>query len=167
MNVQAGGPKFYAELLKGLGLDKAQGLPEQMDRKGWPILQNKIAAAFLTKTRDEWSEIFRGSDACCAPVLNAEEAAVHPHNVARNVYGATPESPGKFEPNPAPKLSRTPGHNPRPMPKPAGNTKEVLKELGLDDSKIAALFQAGAVGDTDTPRGQFDRNLPAEAASKL
>ena len=87
--------------------------------------------------------------------------------MARNVYGETPESPGKFEPNPAPKLSRTPGHNPRPMPTPAADTKQVLHDLlGMSEDKVQALFKAGAVADNSTPRGQFDRNLPAEA-SKL
>merc|ERR1719487_1546752 len=122
------------------------------------MMKLKFAAAFMTKTRDEWAEIFRGTDACAAPILNAEEAAAHPHNQAREVYGPTPGSSGKFEVNPAPKLSRTPGHKPRPRPKPAQNTKEVLAELGLDQAKIEELFKTGQVADGSAPRGQFDRN---------
>jgi len=62
------------------------------------------------RTRDEWADIFYGTDACCVPVLNIEEAAAHPHNVARGSFAPTPGREGKFEPAPAPKLSRTPGH---------------------------------------------------------
>ena len=40
------------------------------------MMIKKCQAIFLTKTRDEWAEIFRGSDACFAPVLNAEERKV-------------------------------------------------------------------------------------------
>ena len=36
--------------------------------------QVQFATVFLEKTRDEWAEIFYGTDACCVPVLNAIEA---------------------------------------------------------------------------------------------
>ena len=56
---------FYADFLKGLGLDKEKGLPGQNDRKAWPMMKKRCQAIFLTKTRDEWAEIFRGMDFHC------------------------------------------------------------------------------------------------------
>merc|ERR1719502_1630443 len=89
------------------------GLPHQNDRSAWPWMKARFASIFATKTRDEWGDIFYGTDACCVPILTHAEAAVHPHNVARGSFSPTPGQPGKYEPNPAPKLSRTPGSTPR------------------------------------------------------
>jgi alpha-methylacyl-CoA racemase len=80
-------PQFYALLLSGLGLS-ASDLPEQMDRSSWPLLRKTLAEAFLVRTRDEWASVFASSDACVTPVLTLEEAASHPHLVARGVFTA-------------------------------------------------------------------------------
>jgi alpha-methylacyl-CoA racemase len=78
-------PQFYALLLSGLGLS-ASDLPEQMDRASWPLLRKTFAETFLSRTRDEWAAVFEASDACVTPVLTLEEAAAHPHLVARGVF---------------------------------------------------------------------------------
>lgn len=78
-------PQFYALLLSGLGLS-ADDLPAQLDRDGWPLLRKTFASVFLARTRDEWAEVFGSSDACVTPVLTLEEAAAHPHLVARGVF---------------------------------------------------------------------------------
>ena len=66
---------------------------------------------FKTKTRDEWTSIMGGSDACFAPVLEMDEVADDPHNAERetfiNIDGVT-------QPAPAPRFSRTPNPNPTP-----------------------------------------------------
>ena len=61
-------PQFYAKLLELTGLS-GEALPGQMDRSQWPALKARLAGIFKTKSRDEWCEIFEGSDACFAPVL--------------------------------------------------------------------------------------------------
>jgi len=147
MSVQAIEPQFYAELLKGLGLSGDKDLPAQFDRSAWQRMKQRFADIFLTKTRDEWAEAFRGKDACCVPVLNASEAAVHPHNVKRGSFAPTPGSKGLFEPAPAPKLSRTPGFQPRPGPAPGGHTRQVLAELGFSSEEVAGLFEQAVAAD--------------------
>jgi alpha-methylacyl-CoA racemase len=145
MSVQAIEPAFYAALLDGLGLGDAEGLPGQNDKSGWPWMKERFAGIFMTKTRDEWAEIFYGTDACCVPVLNATEAALHPHNVARGSFSPTPGGPdGAYEPNPAPKLSRTPGLLPRPNPLPGAHTSAVLSEFGFGAEEIGKLLKEGA-----------------------
>ena len=42
---------------------------------------------FSEKEQREWNEIFSGSDACVTPILSASEAAVHPHNIGRSLFG--------------------------------------------------------------------------------
>lgn len=101
MSVGAIEAKFFAELLIRLELD-AEALPAQMDTENWPTLRARLAQRFLQKTRDEWTKIMEGSDACCAPVLSLEEAPNHPHNKAR---GAFTQLGGVIQPQAAPKLS--------------------------------------------------------------
>src|ERR1700691_852741 len=50
-------PQFYAALLKGLGLD-GEDLPPQLDPSGWPQLRARFTAVIVTRTRDEWTEVF-------------------------------------------------------------------------------------------------------------
>src|SRR5436190_1491832 len=95
--------RFYEELVEKLGLASA-GLPKQHDRKGWPILRERFAAAIASKTRDEWERVFEGSDACVAPVLALGEVESHPHNVARATFV---RRDGVLQPGPAPGFSRT------------------------------------------------------------
>jgi alpha-methylacyl-CoA racemase len=78
-------PKFFAELIAGLGLSpelvEVQTRPEWRDR-----LRERIGAAFLTRTRDEWAAHFGAGDACVTPVLTFEEATRHQHLEARHTH---------------------------------------------------------------------------------
>ncbi len=96
-------PQFYAELLTRLGLNLDDW--PQYDRDRWPALRNRLQQIFVTKTRDEWTELLGATDACFAPVLTPEEAAAHPQNAAREVYRTVD---GVLQPSPAPRFSRTP-----------------------------------------------------------
>jgi alpha-methylacyl-CoA racemase len=96
-------PNFYAALLRGLGLDAAE-LPRQHDRSRWPELKARLTAVFATRPRDEWAEVFAGTDACVTPVLTFGEAAGNEHVVAR---GTLVEHGGLVQAAPAPRFSRT------------------------------------------------------------
>ncbi len=98
-------PQFYALLLKQAGLADDPDFARQMDARAWPSLKERLAAVFLTKTRDEWCALFDGTDACIAPVLSLAEAPHHPHNVARQTFV---DRDGMIMPAPAPRFSRTP-----------------------------------------------------------
>jgi alpha-methylacyl-CoA racemase len=141
MSVGSIEPQFYAALLDGLGLDAAD-LPYQQDRTQWPALTERFAAIFLTKTRDEWSAIFEGTDACVAPVLSIPEAVAHPHNVERDTFV---EVAGLAQPAPAPRFDRTPPEISAPPPHAGQHTDEILRDFGLDDDRIAKLKEVGAV----------------------
>jgi alpha-methylacyl-CoA racemase len=104
-------PPFYAALLAGLGLQD-EDLPAQHDRDGWPVLRRRFSAVFATRTRDEWADVFAGTDACVAPVLAPGEAAGHPHHRARNSFV---DVGGIVQPAPAPRFGRTPSAVPLPV----------------------------------------------------
>jgi alpha-methylacyl-CoA racemase len=135
-------PQFYAELLARLGLD-GEDLPAQPDRAGWPLLRARFTEVFGKRTRDEWAGIFTGSDACVVPVLEMGEAAEHPHNAARQVFG---QVGGVRQPMPAPRFGRTPSGAPSPPARPGADTGAVLATAGLTTDEIAALRERGAVG---------------------
>jgi crotonobetainyl-CoA:carnitine CoA-transferase CaiB-like acyl-CoA transferase len=136
-------PKFYAELLAGLGLADA-GLPSQYDRPGWPVLRNRFAEAFKQRTRDEWAAAFASTDACVAPVLTPSEAPQHPHCVARGTF-IVPHGGHLPQPAPAPRFSRTPSEVPQPPPRPGADTTGVLTGLGLSEAQIDTLRADGTV----------------------
>ena len=113
----------------------------QWDRSRWPELTARVAAHLATRPRDEWCELFAGSDACVAPVLDMDEAPKHPHNQARGTFI---EVGGVTQPAPAPRFSRsTPARPVAPVP---GVTDEgALAEWGFSPAAIEALKAAGAI----------------------
>jgi alpha-methylacyl-CoA racemase len=136
-------PQFWDELLRGLGLaDEASELPHQHDRERWSELKARIAAVFVTKTRDEWAAHFADTDACVTPVLNPFAAHEHPHNVARGTFV---DVAGQMQPAPAPRFSRTPGAVAGPSPHPGQHTDEALGQWGLKPADIEALKGEGAI----------------------
>jgi crotonobetainyl-CoA:carnitine CoA-transferase CaiB-like acyl-CoA transferase len=138
-------PQFYAALLKGLGLEGAE-LPAQLDPSGWPALRRQFTAIFAQRTRDDWTAVFEGTDACVAPVLSAAEAPTHPHNAARGVFT---DVGGLTQPAPAPRFGRTPADQPAPPVRPGANTNALLgteeSGLGLTSDEIANLRAQGVV----------------------
>ncbi len=133
-------PQFFAAMLEKLGLDPAR-FAGRDDPERWPALRAELAAAFRARPRDAWAELFEGSDACVAPVLDLEEAPRHPHNRARGTFL---ERDGVAQPAPAPRFSRTPSS---PGPPPRGEPPEaLLNEFGFGAEETAALQRAGALG---------------------
>ena len=132
-------PGFYAELLDRLGLEPGQW--PQHDRGRWPAQAAAMAGIFASRTRDEWAELFDGSDACVAPVLSLTEAPEHPHLAARETF-VTRDA--LTQPAPAPRFSRTPGALSRPPAVPGAHTDEVLAEVGYSPEEIVGLRAAGA-----------------------
>ena len=84
----------------------------------WEDAIDRIAKK-LSKTRDEWSEIFLGTDACVSPVLTWAEAPNNEHIAAR---GSLIELDGVTQHAPAPRFSRTPAGAPTP---PAGEATDI------------------------------------------
>jgi alpha-methylacyl-CoA racemase len=125
-------PQFYAEFVRLL--DPGDDLPEQYDRARWPQLRARIAAAFATRTRDEWAQVFEGTDACVAPVLSLGEAPAHPHLAARGTFERRGEV---VQPAAAPRFSRTPTAPGGPPPAPGEHLREVLADWDIDDPATA------------------------------
>jgi len=77
--------KFFKELIATLNLP-SEMVSDQMNFEKWPKHVNLFSEIFLSKPRDEWADIFNNTDCCVTPVLDLDEARVHPHSVSRNSY---------------------------------------------------------------------------------
>jgi alpha-methylacyl-CoA racemase len=130
-------PRFYSAFLKGLGLDPS-GLPAQRDDSAWPALRKKVADIFCTRTREQWCQIFEGTEACFTPVLSLAEVASHPHHVQRNTFV---ELDGVLHPAPAPRFSRTPSGIAGPPVERGVGGKQAVVDWGFspDDPRLKAL----------------------------
>lgn len=121
-------PQFHTLLLEKAGLPLSHQ-DNQNDASRWAERTTMYASAFLGKSRDEWAEIFDGTDACVAPVLTFSEARFHPHIVARQTFVA-PD--GIAQAAPAPRFSRTTAPTPKPPTAIGGDTDDILIMLGYD-----------------------------------
>lgn len=81
-------PKFYGLLLHKLGLGDVNPA-QQYTVAHWPALKARLTQLFMSQPRRHWCDLLEGSDVCFAPVLSLEEAARHPHNVARGIFTRT------------------------------------------------------------------------------
>lgn len=117
-------PQALALARQHLGLSQEELLGSS-DPARHEKLRAQLSAAFLTRTRDEWSAVFEATDCCVAPVLNIEEAIRHPHLQARRTFI---DIDGVSQPAPAPRFSKTPSSVKQGAPKPGGNAIELMRD---------------------------------------
>ncbi|MFF9768103.1 CaiB/BaiF CoA transferase family protein [Streptomyces sp. NPDC014636] len=118
--------KFYEEFLRLLGLDDLASARKDWTR--WGELRERITAAFKSRTRDAWTDVFAGSDACVAPVLSLREAPAHPHLAARGTFT---DHGGITQPAPAPRFSATPATIRTGPARPGADTAAVVRDWGI------------------------------------
>jgi len=126
MSVQCLEPKFYALFLDRMGLSADPEFARQFDPDLWPALGERLATIFVSRSREHWTELFRGTDCCVAPVLDPQEAAHEPHMAARQTWH---DVGGHLQAAPAPRFSGTPDWEPRASPERGEHTEEILAEL--------------------------------------
>jgi len=112
MAVGAIEPQFFTELLAGLGLS-ATDVPNQLDVASYQRMRDIFTQRFASRTRDEWTQVFAGTDACVTPVLTWSEAAANDHLNARSTVIS---AHGVEQAAPAPRFSRTPAGPVGPPP---------------------------------------------------
>ncbi|KLL10204.1 hypothetical protein BL254_15500 [Protofrankia sp. BMG5.30] len=133
-------PQFWQTFCEAIGSDPTQ-VPSPYDRGQSDAVESWLTDTFRSRTRDEWAELFAPLDACVAPVLSLTEAPEHPHNVARQAYT---EFEDTLVALPPPRFSGTPttlaaGGN------AATDGPEMLRQLGYDETGLAALRASGAI----------------------
>jgi alpha-methylacyl-CoA racemase len=142
-------PQFYALLLDKLGIAEPQfhgldvrSMLQPEARARWPALREELTRIFKSRTREAWCDLLEGSDVCFAPVLSLDEAARHPHNVARQTFI---DVDGVVQNAPAPRFSRTQNAPPTAARHAGADTLLVLREAGFSSGEIERLRAAGAL----------------------
>ena len=83
-----------------------------------------------------------GSDVCFAPVLDMNEAPLHPHNRARNTFI---DVSGVTQPAPAPRFSRTQAAVQRPPAASGEHAESILHDWGFSEERVAGLKSRGVI----------------------
>jgi alpha-methylacyl-CoA racemase len=134
-------PKFLMAFLEAVGepFDPMALVPGPHQ----PALQGKLAAIFLTRTRDEWAAVGEERDCCLEPVLDPTELRADPHLHARGAFFRIDSPWGPLEQLKLPITDPRASH--APPPRLGEHTDVILREAGYDDAKIAELRREGAV----------------------
>lgn len=117
-------PKFYALLRERLGLAEDPDFANGHHPATWERNSERLADLFGSRPRDTWCALLEGTDACFAPVLDPDEAARHPHNIARGVFSTE----GVLQAAPAPRFSGTPADAPGPVALPGADREAILSD---------------------------------------
>ncbi|MEV6996414.1 CaiB/BaiF CoA-transferase family protein [Streptomyces sp. NPDC093982] len=128
MAVGALEPQFYDEFVTLLEIPEHAGARKDWAR--WGELREAVAARFMARTRDEWTAVFEGTDACVAPVLSLHEAPHHPHLAARGTFT---DHGGITQPAPAPRFSATPTAVRTGPAQPGADTADVARDWDVPD----------------------------------
>lgn len=134
-------PKFFAEMLRGLGL-AVSDFPDRENPALWAAYREKLDRVFRSQPQSHWITVFAGTDACVAPVLTMQEASTAAPATERNAFVTIG---GITQPAPAPRFSRTPSAVRSSPPAPGAHTNQPLPEWGWTDDDIRRLAQAGAI----------------------
>ncbi len=130
-------PQFWAELMAVL---EVADPPGQWDVARWPEQRALLTSTFLTRTRDEWAQIFEGRPACVTPILSLTEAREHPHVRARQ---AVIEVDGVAQPAPAPRFSRSVPAAVSAAPAVGADTTTALLGWGFSVEEVHDLLEGG------------------------
>ncbi|MGB0907120.1 MAG: CaiB/BaiF CoA transferase family protein [Maricaulaceae bacterium] len=132
-------PQFFAIMLDKLGITP-EAYGGQNDKSQFEAQCALLETTFAHKSRDEWAEIFYGTDACVSPILTYDEAADHPQNKAR---GGLKKQGNFTHPRTAPVFMSQIDDEPFHIPGGNDDADAVLKALGYDDAKIESLRADG------------------------
>ncbi|MCO6385293.1 CaiB/BaiF CoA-transferase family protein [Oceanicola sp. 502str15] len=147
-------PKFYRDMLKGMGLDEAD-LPPQNDESRWEETSALFAEVFRSHTRAEWERRMHGLNACFSPVLSLEEAMKTPQIATRNGFV---DLDGVPHAAPAPRFSRTASAIGSPPPAEGADTVAALSGWGISQGRIDALISSGVLGSSAIATEQEEKD---------
>ncbi len=136
-------PQFFTNFCNTI--NRPDLIPGGVYPKGVEKIKQEIREIFLTKTRDEWIEIFNRTDACFEPVMTLTEVFRDALALEREMLVEVPLRAGgkvKQIANPI-KFSVTPPEYHHAGVTAGTHTREVLTGLGYPDEEIANFEKTG------------------------
>jgi alpha-methylacyl-CoA racemase len=138
-------PKFFSGLCQLLGLEHL--LPIANKTSVQQHIKDSFIHAFKQKTYAQWQAIFIKHDLCVEPVLNLKEASEHPQIVARGMIVDVPHPQSGMQKQlgcPI-KFSMYQTQYQQVGGEVGADGKQILTQLGFNNSKINALKKDGIV----------------------
>lgn len=138
--------KFWERVCELIGKeewkDKQFVEGEERDR-----IKGELKAIIISKTRDEWMEIFRGEESMTEAVLTIDEVEKDPHALARDmIVEMDHPTEGKVKGIGIPiKFSDTEAKEIKPPPVLGQHNDEILRLIGLSEEEIDGLREKGFV----------------------
>jgi crotonobetainyl-CoA:carnitine CoA-transferase CaiB-like acyl-CoA transferase len=117
----------------------------QSDQPGfWAEVGRRVA----TRDCEDWLQALRQADVPCGRVNSMDDLLTDEHLVANGFWQEMDHpSEGRLRVPATPfALSATPPAPPRPAPRLGEHTEEVLREMGVEPARMAALRAAGVFG---------------------
>ncbi|MFN5512264.1 MAG: CaiB/BaiF CoA transferase family protein [Burkholderiales bacterium] len=151
INVAASGTAIWKRLCEAIGepglLDDARFASAQGRSTHRKALAERIDAALSGRTSSEWVEVLNAAGVPCGPIHRMDAVFSDPQ--VKHLQATSPvQHPTLGEQqvlSPAIRLSRTPAAVVSATPERGEHTPEVLSELGLSATEIAALRQQGVI----------------------
>jgi formyl-CoA transferase len=106
-----------------------------------------MRAALEMRTTDEWFSTCERLDIPATRLYALDDLPDHPHLVATDFF-ETHDHPtvGKVRmPRPPTKFAKTPASVRRHAPRLGENSREILREAGMEETEIARLMESGAI----------------------
>jgi len=106
-----------------------------------------IAAFIAARTLAETMAVFEAAEVTAAPVYDIEQFLADPHVRARRIIAELPDAElgSLLMHDVVPRFSATPGKIRHPAPALGQHTHEVLRGIGCDAERLAALAAAGVI----------------------
>ena len=145
LSVGAFEPWFWANLCRLVGAEElAERQAEKPGSTGARQQIEQLRAIFLSKDRDEWTELLMFEDTCVTPVLSLPEVMADRNHRARGAIIAGSDLGEGFVDQVGVlfRMSKTPASIRRPAPAVGQDTRDVLVELGYGDLEIDELEQS-------------------------
>jgi alpha-methylacyl-CoA racemase len=138
-------PQFRKLLCEAIGRPDLFPVAMSKVSEDGVIFKKEVRAIFLSKTAEEWNEVFRGIEACVEPVLSFAEACEHEQIKAREMIVEVPKPNGSAQKQIAFPIKFS---SAQPVYKHIGkrlgeDTNEVLHSLGMHENEVHALRDKG------------------------
>jgi formyl-CoA transferase len=149
--IAGNGDSIYKRLMAAIGRDDLGQDPDLADNAGRVrrVVEIDGAIGAWTKTRsvDAVLQVLDGASVPSGRIYTVADIAADPHYAARGMLQQITLADGDTltVPGIVPKLSRTPGAHQRNAPALGQDTEEVMREIGLTYSQIAALKSRGVI----------------------